>query len=168
MSKAQVLDKIASAFQQEALPRDAELYISSADHIFDTEEAMVSLNYEHWNQIPLENLIQNRDRISYLTEIGFRFLLPAFLTVAIEHPKEVDVLLDNIIFALVPPDNLEHPRYDSIMKRARILSMPQIEAILAFFESYADIYPINEWSFSSKDREKIERAIQFWRLILSG
>jgi hypothetical protein len=167
VDKEQVLSKLASAFEQELFPGDAQLYISSASHIFDVEDATENLSFEHWNHIPLENLNKNRDRISYLTEVGFRFLLPAFLTAAIMYPREVDIMVDNIIFALTPPDSSEEYHYDSFMKRARLLSALQIEAILAFFESYAEIYPVDEWSFSAKDYERNQRAIQFWGSLLS-
>ncbi len=161
MRREQVATKIIDAFSQERFPKEAELFIPSGGHIFDIEKAVAGLNYEKWSQIPLQSLIRNRDRISYLTEVGFHFLLPAFLIAAINHPRQVDVLVDSVICALVPPDRPDwHERFT---RRAKTLSDTQGQAILCFFESYTEIYPIEEWSFSPEDEDQVKKAIEFWR-----
>ncbi len=71
--KQQVLQKIVDAFSAETFPRGVELFIFSANHIFDAKAAAAALDYENWNQIPQEALIKNRDRISYLTGPGSAF-----------------------------------------------------------------------------------------------
>ncbi len=117
MKKQQILDNIAEVFGKETYPKGFELFISSADHIFDSKEAITELNYENWSQIPQEILLKNRDRITYLSEMGFLFLLPAFLTMAISHPTQADVLKDNIVNMLVPPASTEAYKYELFIKR---------------------------------------------------
>ncbi|MBZ0290585.1 MAG: hypothetical protein K8I30_23375 [Anaerolineae bacterium] len=163
MKTQQVLNKITHAFGAETFPEGVELFVPSAAHVFDVQKAVAGLHYETWNKIPLEILIRNRDRMTYLTECGFRFLLPAFLTAAIAYPRQVDVLRDNIIFLLVPPATSGTDMDDHFLKRAKALSNAQAEAILDFFESYTDIYPVTEWSYTSETKARIQRAMQFWR-----
>lgn len=136
--KKQVIDKIADAFAEETYPHGIELYIPSANHIFDAKQAEASLNYEGWDKIPLEALIRNRDRMSYLTEPGFRFMLS-------------------------PPDISETYSNEIFTKRTKILSTVQAEAVLSFFEAYKEIYPPNEWSLVTRYEAQIDKAILFWR-----
>jgi hypothetical protein len=163
MEKQQVLNKIAEAFDEEKFPRGVEFFIASANQMFDTEKALADMDYEKWDQIPLEVLITHRDRMTYFTEYGFRFMLPAFLTAAINRPKQVDVMRDNIIHLLIPPPVSETYLSQRFNKRAEMLSTSQAEAILHFFNAYTDIYPTDEWSFNPRDEALIGKAVQFWK-----
>lgn len=163
MNPAGIVRKLRESFSQSTLSADDTLFIPSAGHIFDVEEAERALCGKEWWEIPLAVLIMNRDRMSYLTKAGFCFLLPAFLTAAIEHAKEVDVLQDNIVYMLTPPQSESSDHYKVFENRISGLSTQQAQVIADFFENYTRIYPVEAWSFTETDQRQITHAYVFWK-----
>lgn len=163
MKRKQIVQTIKECFSTIKLTANQSIFIPSAGHIFDAEIADTSLRQEQWSDIPLDILMANRDRMSYLTNEGFHFLLPAFLIASIEFPQQVDVLLDNIVFMLTPPDSDNQNIYRAFESRIEGLSRQQSQGIAAFFQNYKHIYPVDEWSFTEKDAIQIERAYAFWK-----
>ncbi len=164
MNKQELVQNIKDAFSAIEVSKNERLFIPSADHIFDAQRAEAKIReVQWWWEIPLDVLIANRDRISYLSKDGFRFLLPAFLIAAIEQPKQVDVLVSNIIWTLTPPKTSDIDKYKNFETRMAALSIQQSQVIANFFQEYTTIYPVDEWSFTESDEVKISRAYVFWR-----
>lgn len=164
MNKQELVQNIKDAFSAIEVSKNEGLFIPSAEHIFDAQRAEAKIReVQWWWEIPLDVLIANRDRISYLSRDGFRFLLPAFLIAAIEQPKQVDVLVSNIIWTLTPPKTSDIDRYKTFETRMAALSIQQSQVIANFFQEYTTIYPVDEWSFTKSDEVEISRAYVFWR-----
>jgi hypothetical protein len=168
--RKEMVQEITAAFANIEYPEGNSIFISEAGHYFDIEEAIDDLSAKSWSDIPLKTLMDNRNRLSFLTPPAYCFFLPAYLIAAIEHPKEVDVLLDNVIESLTPPNQLAYEKRglnyiaarQKLLARAKTLNHQQIAAVISFFKSYSLLYPPSEWSFMPNDAEKIQKAISFW------
>jgi hypothetical protein len=157
----EIIQLIANAFDDADFPSENAVFIPSAGHIFDIDQATTELGKKHWRDISVNTLQRNKDRISYLTPQAFHFYFPAFLTGIIKTPHAVDVLRENIIASLTPSKNeFTQPIFES---RARTFNTRQVEAILSFFENYTAIYPPDKWSFSIDDQIQVQTAIDFWK-----
>ncbi len=137
-----------------------ELFIETAPQYFDVETATKELLYKHWYDVPLNMIIKYRIHFWALTSNAFRFYLPAMLTAIIEHPHDVDTLTDFVIHSLTPKsDSLT----DSIfIERSHQFLNDEVRVILKFLESYFDLFPPDDWSYTANDVRDLNRAIQFW------
>lgn len=161
--RAAIIELIREAFADVRLPEDDPVFIPSAAYYNDRiDQASAALKALRWQDVPLALLIENRDRLSLLTDPAWYAFLPAFLLAIIEYPWEVDVLVDNLLANLVPPDPqaLYQARF---MDRVGLLNSPQARAILRFFEAYTDLYPPEKWSYTEDDHARIEQAMTFWK-----
>jgi hypothetical protein len=150
------LNEINAAFSV-PYPEGDTIFIPSADHIFDAKEAMEALKVAHWQDIDFKLLERNRDRMSYLTPKAFVFYLPAFWTISILKPRDVDVMLNNVIFYLSPSS---HQGLQKLLEeRIEVLNLEQIATILRFFENFDEIFPFTEWAFTERE---IADSVSFW------
>lgn len=156
--------QISKSFDDIPYPGDKNIFIESGAHIFDVEKAVNQLKVKHWQDIPIDALINNRDRIGYLTANGFQFYIPAFLCAVIDKPAEVDVMLDNTISYLMT--SRKHQRQILLSKRVSLFTDSQIGAIVAFFKDYEIIYPPARWSITNGDKQQIEHSINYWESFL--
>jgi hypothetical protein len=84
---------------------------------------------------------------------------------SIEHPRQVDVLRDNVIYSLTPPTN--NRDFESVFtRRVSLFSQEQAHAILNFFLHYTEIYPMEEWAFTLETADDTRRGIEFWKNLL--
>ena len=93
------LRKLEDAFSNTPYPKDDKII---RQRRIDSKQINDSLKGKHWTEIPLDTLISYRDKLTYFTVEGFRFYLPAFIRAAILHPREVDTLIDYLMFDLTP------------------------------------------------------------------
>lgn len=142
--------------------KDENIFIESASDIFEIEPVTKSLFYENWHDIPLQVLIDNRNIISYLNLDAFHFYLPAILSAIITHPRQVDTLVDSTIFHLSPSNFESANEYSRFLDRVNIFTQQEIEVIAKFFDSYFDLFPLDEWSHSNKHIKEILETSKFW------
>ncbi len=81
-----------------------------------------------WESVSVFELRSHADELHQFTPEGFRYFLPAILTAVILHSDDADVLVDNIIHALVPEE-------DNLKSR---------EAVERSFRNYIDTLDDNE------------------------
>lgn len=163
MDRQEMAQLIKDNFSDIQLLKSEDIFIPSANHIFDVARAENEIRgNQQWWEIPLSILMDNRDRISYLSIGGFRFLLPAFLVAALEQSKRVDVLRDNIIDSLIPPKSSDVATYEIFETRMRVFSTRQSQAVATFFQEYITLFPVTEWSFTENDKVQINLAYIFW------
>ena len=123
------------------------------------------LEGKKWENISPQDLRRVADELTSFSDEGFRYFLPAILISVILHSKEVDVLTENIIHKLAPPDKEEryYKEHLSILKRrANILDAKQKNVVKGFLLSYKELEPHGGWSFMESDTLTLERAIEFW------
>lgn len=80
------------------------IFKPSADWYFDMDQASADFIGRKWFEMPIDILIRHRDRLSWMTPEAFHFYLPAFLLAVIHEREQVDVLHENILSKLIPPD----------------------------------------------------------------
>ena len=112
---------------------------------------------------------KHRDDLMNFSPGGFRFFIPAILIAVILHSDEVDTLRDNIIYMLAPPalgDGPPHlvPVIEKILSdRVGILASQEKAAIRSFLEAYKDLEPYAGWDDIPSCRERLQRALEFWK-----
>jgi hypothetical protein len=144
-----------------------------ADTPFPGDENISPYEYEihvelfrgrHWKDIPLETIFRERGELSFFTPEAYRFFLPAFMRATLLHYIEMDTLSGNLISHLSP----KHGDSDSGLHNLFIrmnngFSRTEQKAILAFLESYLQLFP-EEYSVEDRVyRPMLDRAIEYWK-----
>lgn len=123
-----------------------------------------SLQKRHWKNVTANQLRKYADELHNFSPEVFRYFLPAILTAVILYPKESDVLVDNVIGQLSPPE--EGTRHKTNFdRRMAILDYKMKNAVKQFIRSYKQLEPHGAWSFMDYDKDKLEKAIEFWEQI---
>lgn len=154
--KDQLLLDIKTTFKTELHTDD--IFIESAGHVMDVEIAIKALAHQNWFDVPLSAIIKYRGEISYLNAIGFHFFLPAFMTVIIKYPHDVDTLVESTIFFLTRTSD----DGDWLMSRAIQFNKEESLIIAKFLDAYFDLFLPDEWGYSAKDVKNIKNGIDFW------
>ena len=137
-----------------------ELFVKTAAQYFDVESVIDDLFYTHWYDVPLNMIIKYRIHFWALTADAFRFYLPAMLTAIINHPYEVDTLTESVLYALTPKH--DSPTDSIFIERSRHFSKDEAKVIVQFLESYFDLFPSDDWSYTARDVRDLNSSIQFW------
>lgn len=117
--------KIAEAFI--ATPYPANGYVG--------RELQEDFAHKAWQDITPEILFRYREYLHNFSIEGFRFFLPAFLTGIIMYPKKVDMLVDTIITALLPPERYIDYEY-TILQKGRKGGVPEAQLLEGIANSY--------------------------------
>jgi CheY-like chemotaxis protein len=147
--RTMLIEKIEAAFSDIEYPGDGALFGYE-----ETEE----LIGKHWKDIPLE-MLRNEDRFLHLSAKALRFYLPAYLIGILNHPDEMDVLVDDMVHFL-------SPSWEVLQESKTIPYLPKFEreekaAIHTFLKSLGILFPeINDYQ---PTREARERAIIYWQ-----
>lgn len=181
LDKEAVLAKIYSAFGGNPYPGDPFLQGSfEGDEPY--EEVGAFVGKKDWRSIPLEFLDAHYSAISFFSEAGFRFYLPAYLVADLndrlntadpvfhlthdffEGIMEIDI---NSRKFLLKPDKstFVNPRrygamtvYDYALRRLSVFTREEAQAIVSYLEYKRDT------SDMPLDKPRIESALgTFWR-----
>jgi hypothetical protein len=152
---------IRTAFAATAEPDRAEV---QNDHCPECQETAGRFAGRRWEEITVATLLlYPKPSVALLTPSAFRYYLPALMLRCIEAHRALDVLPDEIVGDLSPPNAKTAGRVD---ERSRDFSAAQVAAILAFLrvcemrekiESGAE--EALEWAPVSKP---LARAIRYW------
>ena len=150
--------RVETAFRDTSCPTD-DIF-----HYPDNWEHNVNdFKGKHWRDIPLNLLIQHRDKLVSLTDASFHFYLPAYLRAAILHPDDVDTLIDNLVLNLTPPIRIDK-KLNDFLQKTELFDMEQKDVIATYFESFLELYPEFAISYSNeRDLHDLGRAVTFWR-----
>jgi len=148
----ELVQEIERAFAGAENP-GSERLVEYPDH-WESPAVIESFAGTHWNDVPLDTLINHRLSLPLFTPEAFRFYLPAFLRAAVLHPATVDTLTENLFFMLTPPESLE-AEMDLFLRRLNGLNAEQKAVIRKFIKLY------NETETSYPDPQR-ERAASFW------
>lgn len=171
MTVGDVIAQIQHAFAKSVYPGDEALIDSYAirdDEVITVESAF--RGQTDWNRIPAE-LLEMGDALSFLSDIGFHFFLPAFLIADLQSPLDngspvfhltwqfQDGLKDSvqkIARIFWPPDvNRQLTYHEWGERRFLHFSPDQCKAIVSYLSAKIDADPIS--------KEEIEQALlNFW------
>ncbi len=113
---------------------------------------------KRWQEITLESLIANRDCISWFTVEAYRYYLPAYMIAVITHFHEVDVLSNNTLYHLTPPD--EHETWKTeFITTSKGFTQAQKSVIQNFIALYARLSPE---TLAYDPGRHLQRAAEFW------
>jgi hypothetical protein len=153
---------IRAAFASSREPSPAEM---QNDHCPECRETSARFAGQRWKDITVATLLRApRPSVSLLTSAAFRYYLPALMLGCIEGPLELDVMPDEVIGNLSPPNA---KATGSVDQRLRDFTAAQAAAILSFlrvFEMREKIEnaPSEETLEWATVRKPLARAIRFW------
>jgi hypothetical protein len=128
-----VIRQISAAFASVPLPEPALLH---NPHCCECEETSNASGGRPWTAIALEDVLRGRE-VALLSAAAWRYYLPALMIWCIRAPEAVDVLQDNLVHQLEPPDDGRGvPEW--FAQRAPGFSPAQREAIVAYLEWYRE------------------------------
>ncbi len=161
-SLQQTVQFIQSAFAETPYPGDDKVaaYARYGRSIAD------ALRGKHWSDVPLDALVQHRWEIFLLTPVTFRYYAPSFMLASLLYNEQMDTLPDNVMFSLTPQrDEHIHNFFageynDYFSRRAASFSAEERAAVLAFLETYAQIFPPPQRLY---DIDLPGRTIPFWQ-----
>jgi hypothetical protein len=103
---AQILvERLEEAFGYLAVPApEASVYDSSGDHL-ECVEVAEFLGSRHWRELGFDELLRQREALSFLSPEGYRFYLPAFLRSSLLDFEAADLIPMFIVWSLGRTDN---------------------------------------------------------------
>lgn len=154
--------QIAQAFETTPYPGDGHIALEG-----DEGSAIASaLAGIHWQNLPLETILEYRWDIFLLTPEAFRFYAPALMIAALLHHDQIGTVTDNLIFCLTPQAQEQINNYfagefnDYFSRRAAAFSPVEKTAILTFLDTFAAVFPLGYLLY---DIDLVGRTIEFWR-----
>lgn len=151
------VQKIRTTFKTKL--ESTQIFVETAPQYFNADVAVSELLYDNWYEVPLDALIKHRNNLAFLTPHAFRFYLPAILTACILHTDEVDTLVTNVEFDLMPPKP-NQTVYPIFQARADTFTPDECAVIASYFENHADLFPTDYWKIKETERIK---ALIFWQ-----
>ena len=149
---------------REALATQIETSFSNTDYPGDENigrDEVASFLGKHWKDLTPEQVRARRFDLAMFSPEGFSFYLPAFLKTILLHSQRGDTLPDSVVWQLSPPHlDDEWITWFNIMVES--LTLQQKKAISVFLVSYKELYPNGNWSALESERERLERAVNFW------
>ncbi|MGB7341134.1 MAG: DUF6714 family protein [Phototrophicaceae bacterium] len=158
MTVNQFVEDLKQSFADVTFPTK-KMFIDTANDTFDADYASDQLRDKSWQEIDIKLLIRNRDKLTYLTPEGFHFLLPAYLMTMVTSSKNIDIMTENVLLALIPTDEVGKKM---LSQRVRRISKAQSASILHFLENFDLFFPPADWSFSEEAQKNIQHGIVYW------
>lgn len=158
-----IIDKIKNAFEHVPYPGDEN--ISSYSEVRDYDG-------KRWNELSLDFIVGHRSNLALLTGDAFRFYLPAYLITALLYPKEVDTLIDSLLYNLAPPDLIPvsnisayQQEVNDFNSKINIFSSEEKAAIAMFVLSFTQLFPNGSWNTLESEHERLNSATKFWSMV---
>lgn len=139
--KKGLLSEIRRAFADTLRPPDNECFagINIDDETLEAEFAGCERD-----RLTVDFALQHNMSLLYFTPAAFHYYLPAYLTLCLQNPTEMEDLLDVIVRALTPSrppgmpsgDHSQAPESDLTAQRLSMLSPRQLEVTKATFQYF--------------------------------
>jgi hypothetical protein len=152
---------VKEAFGNLAYPGDEHI-VSSAELKSNYDEAMKILNFfrgKRWQDITLDALIANRDHLPVFTPEAYCYYLPAYMIATISQFANVDVLSNNTLYSLTPPEQ-DDAWKEIFLSTAKEFTQIQRLAISNFLELYSRLSPD---MLKYDPNRHLQKAIEFWK-----
>ena len=152
-----VIDSVQAAFRDVPLPPGNALW---NDHCCECAETSAAYGARPWTEISLEDLLAGRET-ALLSETAWRYYLPSMMIWCVRAPEIVDVIQDNLVFQLAPPETQEEWAWKWFGPRASGFSGAQRQAIAAFIQWHKERQEANRAGPGGVP-DHVERALAFW------
>jgi hypothetical protein len=152
---------LRDAFGNVPKPTREALINEHCDECFETSEAFAG---KTWNEITLDDVLRGRET-ALLTAAAWRYYLPAVIRWCLRDREAVDVIADNVVNQLAPPDPEQFSGQRAYFEeRATGFDDRQRAVIVAFLERYqeADAAAWRGTATTSVYAPLVERALAFW------
>jgi hypothetical protein len=151
----ETIRQIEAAFAGVPYPGREALFNHHCCECVDVSE---SFGGRRWTEIALADVLGGRETC-LLTAAAWRYYLPAVMIWCIRAPDAVDVIQDNLVFQLEPPDGTRGvPEWFN--QRVRGFSREQRAAILAYLDWYR-VRDQARWGGAEPPRH-VYNAIAYW------
>lgn len=134
------------------------------DHCPECQATAACFAGKRWQDVTVATLLDPRPSPALLTPAAFRYYLPAFMIGCIEAPRALDVIPNDVIGQLAPPNAKTTGRTGDCLHD---ITVPQAAAILSFLR----IFEMRERIENAASEETLEwahvsrplaRAIAYW------
>lgn len=162
----QVIKQITEAFVDTPRPKNDNFGYDWYDSADDNMATKFS-KYKHWSEIPFELLYRYRDDLIFLTREGFRYILPAVMSFVLIKGHETDMLIENIIHRLQPPE-LENPELYNVKYQLDFAknqyTVAEKSAVYAYLKWHKDMF-YNDYGSIGRQQDNIDTALIYWYLL---
>lgn len=159
MDAETLLARLAAAFPSEPVPDRDALFNG---HCCECVEVSEAFGYKPWPAITLDELRAGRET-ALLTATAWRYYLPAVIAWCIREPNVVDVIEDNLVYQLEPPEPSDDPPlHEWFWQRAVGFSEGQRLVILDYLNWYRQRLEADWRPFKAKPPQHVYRALAHW------
>lgn len=159
MTQAQdVIDNVHEAFKGVPLPSKEALW---NHHCCECSETSAAFGARPWSEISLEELLSGRET-ALLSEAAWRYYLPSMVVWCVRAPEVVDVIQDNLVYQLAPPQTQEEWARKWFTPRASGFNREQRQAIVAFLNWYQERQEEHRAGLGAAPPDHAVRALAFW------
>jgi hypothetical protein len=106
-SKFELIKNIRNAFISEKYPGDSHIVYDNSGYHLECIEIKDAFAGQSWYTLHEDFLFEQRESIIFFSKEGFKYYLPAYMTVAINKFREMDTLLDTVINKLTLPTEVD-------------------------------------------------------------
>lgn len=144
---------ICKAFAQ--IPYPGDNYIVD-NYPWDDSERNAVLEYfigKSWGDINYKRLNHDYEMdpsacLSFMSDQAYRYYLPAFLLLCLESYDEADIIVNNVIYSLSPPEDSHSNAMKKFLSRMSEFTLEQKTSIRSFLEYIQELhgndFPKNE------------------------
>jgi len=131
-----VVQQISEAFADVPYPGDHPLV---CEPVWSEGEVTNAFRGRDWHDVDVVTLWTNREALSFFTPQALRFYLPAFMIASLLHPKQADVLPNEVCYTLNPPKTDDIANFKVRMAVFNGDQKRAIQAFLMFARDYLGI-----------------------------
>jgi len=154
-----ILAEVAAAFPSAPVPaRDALLN----HHCCECIEVSEAFGCKPWPAITLDDLRAGAET-ALLTPAAWRYYLPAVITWCVRAPDAVDVIQDNLVYQLEPPEPTDQESlHEWFRQRAVGFSEEQRQVIRSYLEWYGERQEADCLALALEPPMSVYRALEHW------
>jgi hypothetical protein len=157
-NEQELIDQVQAAFKDVPLPSRDALW---NNHCCECSDTSAAFGARPWSEISLEDLLSGRET-ALLSEVAWRYYIPSMIIWCIREPEVVDVIRDNLVFQLAPPETQEEWAWRWFKPRASGFNREQRQAIVAFLNWYQEREEENWTGSKASPLDHAARALAFW------
>jgi hypothetical protein len=98
-------------------------------------KALMSKKWKTWSDITDKVIEYHYDALSFISPEGYKFILPAFMTYALNNPESDKLVENSTIYSLMAPDRFRNPiQFEWFTLKTSQFNNEQVDAIILFLE----------------------------------
>jgi hypothetical protein len=154
-----VVAQVAAAFPSEPVPPQEQLLNG---HCCECVEVSNAFGYKPWRSISLDDLRAGGES-ALLTPAAWRYYLPAVISWCVRAPESVDVIQDNLVYQLEPPEaSKQNALHEWFAERVWGFTDVQRQAILGYLNWYRERQEAEYAALEMEPPRHVYRALEYW------